>query len=414
MMSKTSEPSGPFDSPGTPSGISRHRRLDADRWGRHLLSWFAFPLAIVGALVVGAVMLWALGANPVTAYRALLEGAFGSADALTQTALKAVPLVLVGVGICIAFRANVLNIGAEGQMVVGALTGTLIALAVPGVPRPVLIPLVLVAGAAGGGLWGAIPGALKAYFNVNEILSTIMFNIIAVQLMNYLLAFPLIDKTQHVTFARIPQTERLSPNADLPVLSHATGLHGGVVVAVLMAVVVYVLLWRTTLGFRLRAVGLSRDASRYSGMSVKRSIIVALTLSGAMAGLAGAVLVFGSLSHRMVTDGSATGFTQSAGFNGIVAALFGGLNPLWTIVSSFIFGGLLIGGNAMQIAVQVPSSLIVALNGVVVLFVVSIEHARRRARLALQVPAEAAERPARSREPATVPVFSEGAEEAEP
>ena len=152
----------------------------------------------------------------------------------------------------------------------------------------------------------------------------------------------------------------------------------------LAAVLVYVLLWRTTLGFRLRAVGLSREASRYSGMSVKGTITLALTLSGAMAGLAGAVLVFGSLSHRMVTDGSATGFTGSAGFNGIVAALFGALNPLWTIVSAFIFGGLLVGGTAMQIAVQVPSSLIVALNGLVVVFVVSIEIVRRRYRLRLE------------------------------
>jgi ABC-type uncharacterized transport system permease subunit len=372
-------------------------------WRGFLLSWFAVPGAAIAALLVGAVMLWALGANPVTGYRALLEGAFGSGNALTATALKAVPLVLVGVGICIAFRANVLNIGGEGQMVVGGLLGTLVALAVPGTPRVFLIPLVLLAGAVGGGMWGAIPGALKAYLNVNEILSTIMLNIVAVQLMNYLLAGPLIDKTLTTTFARIPQTRRLSPHADLPVLSHSTGLHAGVVVAVIMAVAVYVLLWRTTLGFRLRAVGLSREASRYSGMSVKRNITLALAFSGAMAGLAGAVLVFGSLSHRMVTDGSATGFTQSAGFNGIVAALFGGLNPLWTLISSFVFGGLLVGGNAMQIAVQVPSSLIVALNGLVVVFVVSIEYLRRRYRLrAGEQAAARAEETARA-EPGPVP-----------
>jgi ABC-type uncharacterized transport system permease subunit len=347
-------------------------------WRRALVSWFALPMAAVAALVLGAVMLLGLGANPFTAYHALLVGAFGNGQALTQTALKAVPLVLVGVGICIAFRANVLNIGGEGQMVVGGLTATVTALAVPGLPRPVMIPLVLLAGAVGGGMWGAVPGALKAYLNVNEILSTIMLNIVAVQLMNYLLSGPLLDKSQTSTFARIPQTRRLSPNADLPLLSHSTGLHAGVVVAVIAAVAVYVLLWRTTLGFRLRAVGLSREASRYSGMAVKRTITLALTLSGAMAGLAGAVLVFGSLSHRMVTDGTATGFTQSAGFNGIVAALFGGLNPVWTIASSFIFGGLLVGGNSLQIAVQVPSALIVALNGLVVVFVVSIEYTRSR------------------------------------
>jgi ABC-type uncharacterized transport system permease subunit len=324
-------------------------------------------------------MLWALGANPLTGYRALGQGAFGSIDALTETAVKAIPLVLVGVGICIAFRANVINIGGEGQIVMGGLAATATALAAANLPSPVLIPLVLLAGAAGGAAWGAIPGALKAYFNVNEILSTVMLNIVAVQVMNYLLRGPLVDKS-FSGFSLIPQTQRLSPHADLPVLVRGTPLHAGALVAIVAAVAVYVLLWRTGLGFRLRAVGLSREASRYAGMPVKRTITLALALSGAMAGLAGAVLVFGSASHRMVTDGTATGFTGSAGFNGIVAALFGGLHPLWTVLSSFIFGGLLVGGNAVQRAVQVPSSLIVALNGLVVVFVVSIEYMRRRSR----------------------------------
>ncbi|MGZ8612722.1 MAG: ABC transporter permease, partial [Actinomycetota bacterium] len=312
---------------------------------RLLVSWFAMPAAALAALLVGAIMLLALGANPFTAYRALLEGAFGSGDAIVSTAIKSIPLVLVGVGICIAFRANVINIGGEGQMVMGGLASTVTALALADLPAPLLVPLVLLAGAIGGGVWGAIPGSLKAYFNVNEILSTIMFNIIAVQIMNYLLSGPLIDD-EFSGFSAIPQTERLSPNADLPVLVGGTQLHAGVIVAVLAAVLAYFLLWRTGFGFRLRAVGLSREASGYAGMPVKRTITLALTLSGAMSGLAGAVLVFGSASHRMVTDGSATGFTGSAGFNGIVAALFGSLNPLWTILSAFVFGGLLVGGNA--------------------------------------------------------------------
>jgi simple sugar transport system permease protein len=358
--------------------MARRLRLALRGGSRRLLvSWLALPIAALAGLLVGAVMLLALGANPLTGYEALARGAFGTPDALISTALKAVPLVLVGVGICIAFRANVLNIGAEGQIVMGGLASTATALALADLPRPVLLPLVLLAGTAGGAAWGAIPGALKAYLEVNEVLSTIMLNIVAVQLMNYLLSGPLVDQ-EFSGFSLIPQTERLSPNADLPILVGDTQLHAGVVVAVLAAVLAYLLLWRTGLGFRLRAVGLSRDAARYAGMPVERTITLALTLSGAMAGLAGAVLVFGSASHRMVTDGTATGFTGAAGFNGIVAALFGGLNPLWTILSAFVFGGLLVGGNAMQIAVQVPTALIVALNGVLVVFVVSIEYLRRR------------------------------------
>lgn len=360
------------------------RRLP--RSGSALLGWAAIPLAALAALLIGAIMLVALGADPVEGYRALLRAAFGGVDALAATAVKAVPLILVGVGITIAFRANVLNIGGEGQIVMGALAGTVTALAVPGLPAPILLPAVMAAGALGGAAWGAIPGALKAYFSVNEILSTIMLNIVAVQVMNYLLRGPLLDTTQVAGLSRVPQTERLPRAADLPILVEGTRLHAGLAVAVLAALAAYVLLWRTTIGFRLRAVGLSREASRYAGMPVRRTITLALTLSGAMAGLAGAVLVFGSESHRMVTDGSATGFTGAAGFNGIVAALFGGLHPLWTVLSSFVFGGLLVGGNAVQRAVQVPSALIVALNGLVVVFVVATEFLRRRA---TAVPGEA-------------------------
>jgi len=334
--------------------------------------------AVAAALLIGALILLRLGADPIEGFGAMLEGAFGSSDALISTALKATPLLLVGVGITIAFRANVINIGGEGQMVAGALLATTVALVLPELPSPIVIPIVLLAGIVGGAIWGAIPGALKAYYGVNEILSTIMLNVVAVQLMNFLLRGALIDPAEIERGTRIPQTERLMESADLPTLFGSDRLHIGPLIAILAAVAAYVLMWRTPLGFRIRAVGLSRDASRYSGVRVKRTIVVAMMLSGAMAGLAGAVLVFGSESHRMVTDGSTAGFTGSAGFNGIVAALFGGLHALWTIPASFLFGGLLVGGNAMQRAVQVPSALILALNGLVVVFVVSSDRLRRR------------------------------------
>jgi general nucleoside transport system permease protein len=356
------------------------RRATVGRWTNFVAGALAPVVAALGALVIGGAILRAFGADPFSAYQAMFSGALGSVNSLTATILKALPLILVGVGITIAFRANVLNIGAEGQMVMGGLAGTMAALALPDLPPFILLPLVLLFGAVGGGLWGAIPGALKAYFEVNEILSTIMLNIVAVQVMNYLLRGPLIETTQVLGSSRIPQTPRLSENADLPILIPGTRLHAGVVVAVLAAVFAYVLLWHTPLGFRLRAVGLSRNAAHYAGIPVKRSITLALTLSGGMAGLAGAVAVFGSESHRMVTDGSTTGFTGAAGFNGIVAALFGALHPLWTLLSSFVFGGLLVGANRLQRVVQVPGALIVALNGLVVVFVVSSERFRRRLR----------------------------------
>lgn len=352
----------------------------------HRFSGSLIPVAAAfAALAIGAVIIAILGANPFVGYRELVRGAFGSGDALADTAVRAMPLLLVGTGICIAFRARVINIGGEGQIVAGALLSTVTALAVPGLPGVVLIPLVMIAGIIGGGFWGAIPGALKAYLGVNEILSTIMLNIVAIQVMNYLLRAPLIDPIEIERGTRIPQTERLSENADLPILIEGTRLHLGVLIAILASVVAWVFLWRTTIGYKTRAVGHNSAAANYAGMPFKRMTMLALTYSGAMCGLAGAVLVFGSQSHRLITDGSSLGFTGSAGFNGIVAALFGGLHPLWTIVSSFLFGGLLVGANAMQRAIQIDSSLVIGLNGLIVVFVVCSTNVRVRLRKTLEI-----------------------------
>lgn len=327
------------------------------------------------AFFFGAIMILALGESPFAGLAAMVDGAFGTGDRLAATAVRAVPLLLVGAGITIAFRANVINIGGEGQIIAGALLSTVVALAIPDTPKIVLLPLVILGGLIGGAIWGAIPGVLKAYASVNEILSTIMLNIVAVQLMNYLLRGPMIDPIE-VDGSRIPQTERLTDNAGLPTLIEGTRLHLGVPIAIVAAIIVYIILWRTPLGFRLRAVGHNPDAARAAGISVERNIVKALAMSGALSGLAGVMLVFGSESLRMVTDGGAAGFTGSAGFNGIVAALFGGLHPLWTIPSSFLFGSLLTGATELQRELQIPNSLAIALNGLVVLFVVSSDRVR--------------------------------------
>ena len=346
--------------------------------------------AVLIALLLGAAMILGLGANPLEGYKELLIGAFGGTEQLAESAARAMPLLLVGTGICVAFRAKVINIGGEGQIIAGALMSTMTALAVPGLPSVVLIPLVLFMGLVGGAIWGGIPGALKAYLGVNEILSTIMLNLVAVQLMNYLLRAPLIDPLEVERGTRIPQTERLSENADMPILISGTRFHLGVVVALIAAAAAWFFLWRTTSGYRIRAVGANAPAARYAGMPVKRMTMMALTISGALGGLAGAALVFGSESHRLLTDGSAGGFTGSAGFNGIVAALFGGLHPLFTIPSSFLFGGLLVGANAMQRAIQIPVALVIALNGLIVVFVVCSNSVRERLSRVVSIAAEAA------------------------
>ena len=333
-------------------------------------------LATLAALGVGAVMLILLGADPLQSYAAMLDGAFGSQNAIADTVVKATPLLLVGLGICIAFRGGVINIGGEGQLIAGAVFGTYIGLSFPDSPALLVVTMALLGGFVAGAVWGGIPGILKAYYGVNEILSTIMMNAIAVQIMNYLLRGPMIDPVQLDRASRIPETARLQRTFDLPRLV-PTRLHLGALIAVILAFVVFVFLWRTTIGYRIRAVGLNPEAATYAGINVKRYIVLSLLLSGAFAGLAGAIQVYG-VHHFMFTDGSAAGFTGSAGFNGIVAALFGKLHPLGTIPASFVFGALLVGANKLQRVSQVPSALVTALNGLVVVFVVSSEIWSRR------------------------------------
>lgn len=333
------------------------------------LDGFLPVIAALAAFVIGAGMLLIMGTNPLVAYRAMINGAFGNQNALAETIVKAVPLLLIGLGICISFRAKVINIGAEGQMIVGALMAVAFGLAVQW-PGWLALPIAMFIGFFGGAIWGAIPGVLKAYFNVNEILSTVMMNAIAVQLMNYLLGGPMMDPKQAEALGKLPETARLDVAYHLARLLPPTRLHAGVLIALVLAVVVYILLFHTTLGYRIRAVGFNPFASRYGGIRVRQQVVIALLLSGAFAGLAGAIQIYG-LNYRMITDGSPTGFTGGAGFNGIVTALFGGLHPLGAIPASFFFGALLVGANAMQRVTQVPSSFVTVLNGMVVVFVVS-------------------------------------------
>ncbi len=352
------------------------KRLFHQEWVSRLMDGLLPVFATLAALGVGAIILLFLGVNPIQAYSAMLVGAFGSANALAETLVKATPLLLVAIGICISFRGDVINIGGEGQMIIGALLATWLGLTFTTLPGWLVILLAILAGFVGGAIWGGIAGYLKAYFNVNEILSTVMMNAIAVQLMNFLLRGPMIDPSQAQLASKIPQTARLLEIFRLPRLV-PTRLHLGALIAVVLAVLVYFLLWRTTVGYRIRAVGQNPHAARYAGINVQRYVVLALLLSGAFAGLAGTNQVFG-VNYRMITDGSASGFTGGAGFNGIVVALFGGLHPLWSIPASILFGGLLVGANSMQRAMQVPSAFVTVLNGLVVIFVVSSDVWRRR------------------------------------
>jgi ABC-type uncharacterized transport system permease subunit len=325
-----------------------------------LLPLFAVPVAFL----IGAVMLLALGANPLTAYSALITSGFGDLSGITQTLAKATPLLLVSLGICIAFRGGIINIGGEGQIIAGALATTAVAVGFRDLPGWILLPLSLMVGALGGAVWGGIPGILKARLGVNEILSTVMMNAIALQLSNYLLRGPMIDPAEIANGTRIAQSALLPRSVWLPKLVPSTLLNTGAIIALVLAVLVYIFLWRTTIGYRIRAVGLNADAARYAGVRVPVYQALSLALGGAFAGLAGAIEVMG-VQHRMLE-----GLSGGYGFSGIVVALFGSLHPLGAIPAAILFGGLLVGADGMQRSVQVPSSLISTLLGLVVLLVV--------------------------------------------
>lgn len=373
-------------------------------------------IAVVGALLIGAVVLIFLDVNPVEAYTAMFTGAFTNKNGLADTLVKGTPLMLVGLGIVIAFRANVINIGAEGQLIVGAMLTTFLGLQLgDAMPGWLVIPICVVGGTLMGAFWGAVPGYLKARLGVNEILSTIMMNQIAIQLGYYLLRGPMMDPKELEAGTNIPHSARLARAVDLPrftdiakslgftetaknlgldgfgaelygLFAEPTRLHLGLIFAIIMAVLVYIFLWRTTIGYRIRAVGLNPHASRYAGVNVSNYVIFSLALSGAFAGLAGAIEIVG-LHHRMFEP---TAVSAGYGFSGIVAALFGKLHPLGLIPSSVLFGGLLVGGDKMQRAVQVPQVFVTMLLGLIVIFVVSSDiWSRRRARRRVSIDSDA-------------------------
>jgi simple sugar transport system permease protein len=361
-------------------------------------------IAVAAALAVGAIILLLQDTNPLTAYGTMLNGAFTNKNGLADTMVKMIPLLLVALGVAIAFRGGVINIGAEGQLIVGAVLTTYVGLQLGDkLPGAVVIIIALVAGTLMGGFWAAIPGYLKARLGVNEILSTIMMNQIAIQIAFYLLRGPMIDPAELEAGTNIPHSARLPQSTDLPrftdmakwigldksaddlgltgfaaelygLFVEPTRLHFGLIIAIVMAILVYIFLWRTTIGYRIRAVGLNQDASRYAGINVRRYIVLSMTLGGMFAGLAGAVEILG-LHHRMFEPQAVS---AGYGFSGIVVALFGSLHPLGIIPSALLFGGLLVGGDKMQRAIQVPQVLITVILGMVVLFVVSADILVRR------------------------------------
>ena len=315
-------------------------------------------LALLLAFLCTAIIILLSGKNPLLAFQAMFSGAFGSVNALTETLVKSIPLLLAGLGLTIAFRTGLSSIGAEGQMVIGGLCAALCGIYLGFLPRPVLLPLTMLSGMLGGAVWAAIPGFLKAKLGVSEVINTIMMNYIALYFVAFLLDGPLREPPGY-----FPQSAQVAQGAFMPVLVPGTRLHFGLVLAVLGVFFVYFLLWKSPLGFQMRAVGINPLAARANGIGVSKNIVLAMALSGALVGLAGMSEVTG-IHHRLMN-----GFSSDYGFDAMAVALLGKLNPFGVVIAALFFGALRVGANQMQRTVQVPSSLVFVIQGLVILFV---------------------------------------------
>ncbi|MEW5959438.1 MAG: ABC transporter permease [Chloroflexota bacterium] len=324
---------------------------------------------VVGALVgllIGAMLILIAGADVGQAYTAMLRGAFGGPRQLTETVLKAAPLLLVGLGLTVAFRARVWNIGGEGQYYMGALLGGVIALTWPDWPRPLLLITMLLAAAAGGALWALLAGLLKIKWGLNEIISTLMLNYIAILLMEYMARGPLQEPGGY-----LPESAQFVAAARMPVIL-GSRIHLGVLLTVLLVPVVYALLWSTPLGFRLRAVGSRASVARYAGISVERATLFVMAFSGVLIGLAGIIEV--STLHTRLKGDISGGY----GFSGILVALLGRMHPLGVAVASILFAALIIGAEAMHVVSGLPDALADAIQAVIVLCVLGVDALARR------------------------------------
>jgi simple sugar transport system permease protein len=310
------------------------------------------------ALAIGAVGLIFMGVNPIFAYLSLLDGAFGSITSIGDTIAKTVPLLLAGLGITVAFRSGVWNIGAEGQIYFGALIGTLAALFLREVSNPLLLPFVLALGFLGGSMWAAVPGVLKAKFEVNEVITTLMMNFISILAVSHLVAGPLRD----VTILAWPQTEIIPSSAWLPKLIPGTALHSGILIGLLFVALVHIFLFKTTLGYQIRIMGAQPKTARYGGINITKNIVIVMILSGGLAGLAGMCEISGV--HYRLKDA----FSPNYGYTAILVSLLGKNNPWGVALAAFLFGSLIVGGSSMQRITGVPMGIVVIVESLIAMF----------------------------------------------
>ena len=322
-------------------------------------------LAVVTAMIIGALVIWAAGGDPFAAYRGLFKGAFGSAKALSETTVWATPYIFAGLAVSLAFKGGLFNIGAEGQLALGAVAGAWLGYALPGIlgfdiPGPLHLLIVFVGGVLAGGIWGAIPGWLKAKFGGHEVINTIMMNYIAINIVSFLLNGPMKDPNPLNVIARTP---KIAEGVQVQPIFEGVRFHWGFILALFVAFFVWWLLWKTTLGFEIRTAGLNPDAAKYSGVNVSRTIVLSMAFSGMLAGMAGVVEVL-CLNYR-----HELGFSSGYGFDAIAIALLGKTHPAGVVLASILFGAMRNGATQMQFETQIPVDVISVIQALILLFV---------------------------------------------
>ncbi|MGX6979856.1 ABC transporter permease [Vagococcus elongatus] len=312
-------------------------------------------------LLLGGIVMVAFKYDPIQGYLALIKGSLGNTFYIGETLRHATPLILVALGFSVARSAGFFNIGVAGQVIFGWLFSIIVALQFAGLPKLFLVPLSLVAGIAAGAIWAGIAGVLRAYFGTSEVIVTIMLNYSALYLSNYAIRQILTEGDD--------ATPKIAKNASLrwQTLTEATNystIHMGLVIAILMCVVIMILMQKTTIGFELRAVGLNPFASEYAGMSAKKNIILAMVISGGLAGLGGAMEGLGNFQNIFIMSS-----VPSTGFDGMAVALLAGGQPLGILFSGLLFGALKVGSVSMPMASGVPTEVVDIVIASIIFFV---------------------------------------------
>jgi len=314
-------------------------------------------LALASAAIVIACGLWLTGADVPSVFVNLWLGAAGDSYRLSETAVKACPLLFTGLAVMLALRAGVWNIGAEGQLLLGALATAWVGQHLTFIPSPLAVAIVVAASLSAGVFWAGCAAYLKQKHNVNEVISTIMLNFVALYLVSYGVHGPLMEVA-----GQYPQTDPLPPTATLPRLFPPARFHLGILFALVAALIVWIFLFRTKAGFRIRATGANPIAARFAGIATDRQVALAFLLSGALAGLAGGIEVSG-ITHRVYEK-----FSPGYGYTAIAVALVGQRSPIGVVFAALFFGALDAGASAVQRTIGLSSVLASVIQAVVVLF----------------------------------------------